>query len=179
MLDYERLIYICLIFALLVLSISFIVVSSVYKTKLQKLSSSLSVLKEQQKYHFNEDMEFLLYIIEYCTTIHINLILKPLSSLKDNKLLTDEDLNNAVEDIINDLNHYISEDYFKVIYKYFSKERFNEYLIKFVYNIIVVHISKDNASKIRSMNRVKGLDEVENSKKDSILFGRKADIDSE
>lgn len=137
------------------------------KLMIGKLSSSL-------KYNFNDDMEYLLYLIDYKCTIYINLTLKPLSSIKDNKFLTDADLNNAVEEIVVGIMNCLSDGYKQIIYKYFTVDGFKTYLVELVYNTLTVYISKDNASKIKSMNRSFNLNKKENEQEP---IGRQADID--
>ena len=177
----REIIYLIIIGVLGISLFYFIFLALINKKKINALTKDLSVLKSQQKYHFNDDMEFLLYLIEYKCTTYINLTLKPLSSIKDNKLLSNDDLNKAVEEIVVDVMDCFNEEYLNVIHKYFSEKGFRMYLIELIFNTLAVFISRDNAGKIKSFNKGTGFDtNIESNSKYSTLdktFGKRVDID--
>ena len=148
-----------------------------YYKNSNKMKESLSKISSMNNYKFDSDMEFLFHLIDYKCTVYINLTLKPLSSIKDNKLLTDEDLDNAVENIVADIYEILSDSYKNNIYKYFTVEGFRIYLVEIVLNTLTVFISKDNSVKIRSMNK-KNLTDIneEDNNKDKLLV-RATDVD--
>jgi len=167
---YEYIALIILVFCLILAFINFFR----YENKIAKLKESLAKATSMLNLNFDSDMSFLLHLIEYKCTIYINLTLKPLSSIKDNKFLTDDDLNNAVEEIVPSILDCMSDSYKNTLYKYYSEEGFRVYLVETILNTLAVFISKDNTMKMKSMNRTHFNTESENKE---TFIGTKADID--
>lgn len=132
----------------------FILSKTLHKCK-KKIIAQEEIIRKlnlQNQYSFEKDMEFLNFLINYKCNVYYELVIRPLSDIKDNRLLNDTDLNNAVEEITLNIGNAINKDYLNVIYKYFDVEGFKVYLTEIVLTTFTKMITLENKNKIKRMN---------------------------
>jgi hypothetical protein len=103
--------------------------------------------------NYDEDIKFLTYLVGFKCTIYTNLILKSQIELSRSKLLNDDDLNNAIDEIVISINDALSEDYKTLLMKYFKDEKeLQSYITEFVLEVMTTKIGNENNSKIKKIN---------------------------
>ena len=152
------------IFLLLAVALNIILYIEYRKSKenIIHLSANIKNLKDNMQYNFENDTSFLLYIVSYKCKVYDDLILKPGNIIYKDKLYKSNDLNSVVNDIVNDILGLISNDYKKVLYKYFSEDGLIKYIVEITYNNVISLIVNKNKKKIFKFNNIE--EEVQKQK---------------
>jgi len=123
------------------------------KTTLGALSGQLQTMKLQSTYRFEEDIKFLSYICGFKCKVYTDLILSPSTELSDTKILKGKDQEDAVKEIVLSVIHSLSDEYTKLLLKYFTPESLQEYITELVLNQMTSVITELNKRKFTSFVR--------------------------
>jgi hypothetical protein len=146
-----------------------------YKKANIELHKKVEILSHKaESYNYEQDTQFLMYIIGYKCKVYTNMVIKPLNNI-DAKLLSGNELDKAVSEITVNIEKLLSEDYRTLLSKYFyiSNDQKNDELTKFIAETVLdtmtTTINTYNSKKIKAMNKP--------TKSDQTLFQNKKDID--
>jgi len=133
----------------------FVILSLILFFKLKKskatigaLSGQLQTMKLQSTYRFDEDIKFLSYICGFKCKVYTDLILNPSTELSDTKILKGKDQEDAVKEIVVSVMHSLSDEYTKLLLRYFTVDSLQEYITELVLNQITSVINELNKRKL-------------------------------
>ena len=123
------------------------------KTSLGALSGQVQNMKLQTTYRFDDDIAFLTYIVGFKCKVYKDLILNPSTELSDTKFLKGEDQEEAVYTIVDSVLNSLSDEYIKLLLKYFTLDSLKEFIIELVLNQITSTITELNNNKLKKFVR--------------------------
>lgn len=111
--------------------------------------------KPIQPISFENDIIFLNFLIskKLEDAYAYNLEASKITNGNSIRLFNDKDLAKNAERIIVEINFELSNNYKKVLLKYFSEEGLLDYITREVTNKLTAYILKNNGSQIRTWNR--------------------------
>jgi hypothetical protein len=158
------------------------IVLFVKNINLNKDNNNLTSLVQQLRlkattYTFEKDMEFLQYLIGYKCNMYVSIYLDPIDKIRS-KIINGDELDEAVETIVTDIEVSMSESYRNTLHKYFyvsqdeKHDMLTNYITEIVLDTMTKVINEKNGKKMRSWKITENLE----SNKETI-FGRHSDID--
>lgn len=148
--EYGIIILSVLLFITIFATIILAILNNIKGNKLKQLSVQLKKLSNT--YNFDQDVQFLHYLMADKIHHYKLFVIKPMYSLNDRKLIKDEELNGIIEELVLDIINSLSQEYNETLYKYFTKESLAEYITETVFTELTSEVVSTNNKRIRQIN---------------------------
>jgi hypothetical protein len=110
-------------------------------------------MKLQTTYRFEEDVKFLTYIIGFKCKVYTDLVLSTATEATGAKMLKGKDQEDAIKEIVTSVMNTLSDEYVKILLKYFSVDSLQEYIIELVLSHITSTITQLNNNQMKKFLR--------------------------
>jgi hypothetical protein len=100
--------------------------------------------------NFDADIAFLMFILENKISYAMKYIIEPMEITHEKAYLNNATADTITEGIVEEIMPMLSEQYKTVLYKYFTSQSLDEFIIETVYKAVVNGIRGLNGKKIRA-----------------------------
>lgn len=141
-----------LVTAIILLTLYFTVAKRSFRKNLEKRIGAMrnGILVNNVKLNFNQDIEYLMFMIEFKVGNAKKMILEPLQVTHERAMINEKMLNQHTEDITLAVIECLSPDYRQVLYKYFTPQSLNEFVTEAVFASVSGTIITMNGKRIQN-----------------------------